>query len=56
MCIRDRVTYNAVLRDFVFDDVRNFENSANDKFTMFEVNGKYGVMKSHNCEIIIPAL
>lgn len=52
-----QITYNGtILRDFVFDDVRDFENPSSDLFTLFEINGKMGVMKSKNCEVIIPAI
>ena len=52
-----QITYTGfVLQNFIFDDIKDFENPADDKFTMFEINGKYGVMKSNDCKIIIPAL
>lgn len=52
-----QITYNGtVLRDFVFDDVKDFIDPASDEFTLYQINNKYGVMKSSNCEIIIPAL
>lgn len=55
--IQKQITYSGtVLRDFVFDDVRDFENPSSNLFTLFEVNGKMGVMKSKNCEVIIPAI
>lgn len=52
-----QVTFNGtVLRDFVFDDVKDFIDPASDEFTLYEINNKYGVMRSSNCEIVIPAL
>lgn len=52
-----QITYSGkVLRDFVFDDIIDFEYPASGEFTLFEVNNKFGVMRTHNCEIIIPAL
>lgn len=52
-----QITFSGtVLRDFVFDDVKDFVDPASDEFTLFEINDKYGVMRSRTCEVIIPAL
>lgn len=52
-----QITYSGtVLRDFVFDNVRDFVDPSSDEFTLYEINDKYGVMRSRTCEVVIPAL
>lgn len=40
----------------MIDNVRDFVDSASDEFTLYEINDKYGVMRSRTCEVVIPAL
>lgn len=52
-----QITYSGtVLQDFVFDDICDFDGPVNEMFTLYKVNGKWGVMRSSDCKIVIPAL
>lgn len=50
------VETGTVLRDFVFDDFAEFKENPTDEYQKYEVNQKWGVVRTQDFRIVIPAI